>query len=75
VTTESGEPIPNAVVEVIPADLSVVPRVAVTDDKGVVTFSDVPRGAVRVIAGADGFAPATMTVAEGATAEIVLTRP
>jgi hypothetical protein len=42
VITPFDEPLPNAVVQLISANPAAVPRVAVTDAKGVVMFSDVP---------------------------------
>jgi hypothetical protein len=75
VITTSGEPLPNAVVELISANAAAVPQVAVTDAKGVVAFSDVPSGSLQLIASADGFATSTMRIGEDRTAEIVLTLP
>jgi hypothetical protein len=73
VITTSGEPLPNAVVEVISANPAAVPYVAVTDARGVVTFPDVPSGALQLIASADGFVTSTMHIGEDRTAEIMLT--
>jgi protocatechuate 3,4-dioxygenase beta subunit len=73
VITTSGEPLPNAAVELISADRAAVPRVAVTDAKGVVTFSDVPSGALQLIASADGLVMSTTRIEEGLTSEIVFT--
>jgi hypothetical protein len=73
VITTSGEPLPNAVVELLSANPAAVPRVAVTDAKGVVAFSDVPSGSLQLIASADGFVTATMHTPEHLTSEIVLT--
>jgi hypothetical protein len=73
VITPSGEPLPNAVIELIPADPAEVPRVAVTDAKGVVTFSDLPSGSLHLIASADGFVTSTMRIGENRTSEVVFT--
>jgi hypothetical protein len=73
VITTSGAPLPNAVVELISANPSAVPHVAVTDAKGVVAFIDVPSGSFQLIASADGFVTSTMRVGEDRTAEMVLT--
>jgi len=73
VITTSGEPLPNAVLELISANPTAVPRVAVTDAKGVVTFSDVPSGSCQLIASADGFVTSTMRIAEDIASEIVFT--
>jgi len=73
VVTTSGEPVPNTVVELIFADPAAVPRVAVTDAKGVVAFSDVPSGSLQLIALAEGYVTSTMRIGEERSAEIVLT--
>jgi hypothetical protein len=73
VITTSGESLPGAVVELVSASPAVVPRVAVTDAKGVVAFSDVPTRSLQLIASADGFVTSTISVGEDRTAEIVLT--
>ena len=73
VTTTSGEPLPNAVVELISANPAAVPHVAMTDAKGVVVFSDVPSGSFQLIATADGFVTSKMRIGDDRTAEIVLT--
>jgi hypothetical protein len=71
--TTSGEPLPNAVVELISAKPAAEPRVAVTDAKGVVVFSNVPSGSLQLIASADGFATATMHSGKDVASEIVVT--
>jgi hypothetical protein len=73
VITTSGEPLPNAVVELISANPAAVPRVAVTDAKGVGEFSDVPSGSLELIASADGFVTSTMRIERDRTSEIVFT--
>ena len=73
VTTTSGEPLPNALVELISANPAAVPRVAMADAKGVVTFADVPSGALDLIAHADGFAISTMRVENDRAGEVVFT--
>jgi hypothetical protein len=73
VITTSGEPLPKAVVELIPVNPSEVPHVAVTDAKGVATFSDVPSGSLQLIASADGFVTATIRVEKDHTGEVVFT--
>jgi len=69
----SGEPLANAVVELSSPDPIEVPRVAVTDAKGSVTFSDVPPGAFQLMAIADGFVTARTRIAEDQRTGIVLT--
>ena len=73
VITTSGEPLPNAVVELISANPAAVPRAAVTDAKGGVTFSDVPPGSLQLIASADGLVTSTMRVEKDVTREVVFT--
>jgi len=73
VITTSGEPLPNAVVELISANPSVISHVAVTDAKGVVSFSGVPPGSFQLIASADGFVTSTKRIREDRNTEIVLT--
>jgi carboxypeptidase family protein len=73
VTMTSGEPLPNAVVELISANPAAVPRVTLTDAKGVVTFSDVPSGSLQLIARADGFVTSTMHIEKDLTFQIVFT--
>src|SRR5438093_79075 len=73
VIATSGEPLRNAVVELISASPAEVPRVAVTDAKGVVTFPDVPSGSLQLIASADGFPTSTQRIEEDRTTEVVVT--
>ena len=73
VITTSGEPLPNAVVELISASSAAVPSVAVTDTRGFVAFSDVPSGSLQLIASADGFVPSTRRIAKDFNSEIVFT--
>ena len=73
VITPSGEPLANAVVELTSTNAAAVPRVAVTDARGVVTFSDVLSGSLQLIASADGFVTSTMRLGEDRTGEAVLT--
>ena len=68
-----GAPLPNAVVEFVPSDPIDVSDVAVTDAKGIVTFLDVPRGILRLLATAEGFVPAEVRVAEDARGSTTLT--
>jgi carboxypeptidase family protein len=73
VITTSGEPLPNAVVELLSANPAAVPQVAVTNANGVVAFSDVPSGSLQLTASADGFVTSWLRVGEERTAEIALT--
>jgi hypothetical protein len=50
-----------------------VPQIAVTDANGVVTFPDVPAGALRVTAIADGYGASTVGVPQDKRAGTVLT--
>ena len=62
VITTAGDPLPNAVVELISANPVAVPRIAVTDAKGIVTFSDLPSGSLQLVARASGFVTSTLGV-------------
>jgi carboxypeptidase family protein len=73
VITSLGEPLPNAVVELISANPAEVPRVAATGPQGVVTFSDVPSGSLQLIASADGFVTSTMRIGDDRTSAVVFT--
>ena len=70
VTTMAGEPLRNAVVELLSADPAAVPRVAPTDGRGVVAFDDVS-GSGQLIVSADGFATSAMRIAKDATGQVV----
>jgi hypothetical protein len=65
VMTVAGEPVPNAMVEFVPTDSAAVPRVALTDAGGAVSFGDVLSPSGQVIVSADGFAASTARVATG----------
>jgi hypothetical protein len=73
VMTTTGEPLRNAVVELMSADPAAVPRVAVTDAKGIVTFDDLPSGSLQLIASADGFVTSRMRIAKDAAGEVLFT--
>jgi hypothetical protein len=62
VIAASGEPLPDAVVQLISANPVAVPRVAITGAKGTVAFSDVPSGSLHVAASARGFATSAIRV-------------
>ena len=72
IVAASGEPLPDAVVELSATNPIEAPQVAVTDAKGVVTFTDVPAGALHVTAGADVFAATTIPIAENRRADVTL---
>jgi hypothetical protein len=73
VVTASGDPLPNAVVEVASANPLWAPQLAVTDAKGVVTFSDAPAGTLRVTAIANGQVASTMRIPQDDRLGAVLT--
>ncbi len=73
VATETGRPVPNAVVVLTSLDPMEIPRVVVTNPKGVAMFPDAPAGSIRLTASADGFAAAAQSIAEDRRTEIVLT--
>src|SRR4029077_2842976 len=73
VVTASGAPLRSAVVEVASANPLWAPQLAVTDVKGVVTFSDAPAGILRVTAIANGHVPSTMQITQNNRTGAVLT--
>jgi len=73
VMTTTRELLRNAVVELISTDAAAVPRVAVTDANGVVTFDDMASGSLQLIVSADGFVTSTMRIANGAIGEVLFT--
>ena len=70
--TTSGEPLPNALVELISTNTAAVPHVAVTNANGVVTFSDMKSGSLQLIASADRFVTSTMRIGNR-SGEVVFT--
>ena len=72
VVTTSGEALPDVVVALVSANPADVPRVAVTDAKGVVTFSEAPSGSLQLIASADGVVASPMRIEENRASEVVL---
>ena len=73
VHTASGDALPNAVVEVAPANRLWAPQIAVTDATGVATFPDVPAGTLRVTAMANGYVASTLRISQDNRAGAVLT--
>jgi hypothetical protein len=73
VVTASGDPLPNAVVEVVSANPLWGPQLAVTDAKGAVTFADAPAGTLRVAAIANGHVASTTRISQDNRAGVVLT--
>jgi hypothetical protein len=74
VLTTAGE-LPNGsgIVELSPEDPFEQSHIGVSDAKGRVAFLQVPRGALRVVASADGFIPAEAQLAADHRSEVVLT--
>jgi hypothetical protein len=74
VVSDDNKPVPNAVVTLLGGGEIV--HFAATYPSGMANFMDVGRGALNLTAHADGFAPATVHVAEDARASIriVMTR-
>lgn len=62
----------DAVVELLARGPADVAEFAVTDAKGIATFTDVPPGPLQFRAHADGFAPATVRIDEDGRASIVI---
>jgi carboxypeptidase family protein len=73
VVTASGDALPDAVVEVAPQNPLWAPQLAVTDAKGVVSFSDAPAGTLRVTAFANGYVASTLRISEDNRAGAVVT--
>jgi len=73
VVTAAGEPLSAAVVELTSRDPMEIPRVSVTDQKGLVTFPSAPSGSLRLTAAAEGFATAAISIADDHRTDIVLT--
>jgi hypothetical protein len=73
VITASGEPLPNAVVELTLDDPLEVDQVVAADAKGFVRFSGLPSGALRLMASANGFVTTAARISEDARTGIVLT--
>jgi hypothetical protein len=73
VVTESGEALPDAVVEVVPENPFVAPQIAVTDAKGVGTFLDAPAGTLRVTPIASGYLASTMRISQANRLSAVVT--
>jgi hypothetical protein len=72
VVTASGVSLPDAVVELSSTNPIETSQVAVTDAKGMVTFSDVPAGTLLVTARADLFAATTIQIADDRRADVTL---
>ena len=72
VTTTTGEPVRDAVVELVSSDLAALPRVAATNQRGVVTFDNVPSGSSQLTVNADGFVRSMIAVAKDATGDAVV---
>ncbi len=75
IVAASGEPLPYAVVALSATNPMEAPQVAVTNAKGVVIFTDVPAGTLRVTARADVFVATTIPIAENRRADVTLALP
>jgi Carboxypeptidase regulatory-like domain len=73
IVSDSGEPVADAVVEVSSENPFEESVVAATDAKGLVTFSELPPGALRLAAAADGFVSSETSVSEDARSGVVVT--
>jgi hypothetical protein len=73
VMTTASEPLSKAVVELLATDSAAVPRVTPTDRGGVVVFTDLPSGSMRLIASAEGFVTSTMHVSRDSAGDVVFT--
>ena len=73
VVADTGEPIAHAIVLLAPATIFDVGVYAATDTNGVVRFTNVPAGAARVVAQADGFVGATLNLPRDSDAPATVT--
>ena len=69
----TSEAVSDAVVQLVPANPLEVIQIAAADARGVVTFADVPPGAVRLTAVAPGFGTVNATIAPDVRSAIVMT--
>ena len=72
VVNDAGEAIAGAVVELGARNTREVAEFSAADEKGIAAFSEVPPGNLRFTARADGFAPATVNVAEESRGSILI---
>ncbi len=72
IVADSGEPIANAVVEVSSENPFEANVVATTDAKGLVTFSNLPPGTLRIVAGAEGFVTRETLISADARGGVVV---
>ena len=72
---ESGDPVPGAVVELIPENALEITHFSPTDDEGVAAFFDAPPGALRFVAHAAGYAPAETRIPAGRAGPAALMLP
>jgi hypothetical protein len=66
----TGEPLRNAVVEFLSADVTSAPRVTLTDGRGAAMFDNVPPGSSELIVSADGFVTSSIRIAKDVTDEV-----
>ena len=72
VNDEAGAAIAGAIVQLLPRGAGDAPEFVAADAKGNAYFNDLPPGALRFSAYADGFKPAVVPVAEEQRASIVI---
>ena len=73
ITAAGGDPVANAVVELVPENPASIGHIAVGDAKGRVLFADLPPGALRLTAHADGFTPSSLRIPHDRRGEVMLT--
>jgi hypothetical protein len=73
VVNGDGEALAGAVIELLTRSLSDPAEFAAANANGMATFADVPPGQLQFSAHAEGFAPATVRIAENGRAAIVIT--
>lgn len=69
----NGEPLPNALVELVTGNPLDVGDFAVTNGTGGVMFADLPRGALRLTVTTEGFSPAKIQVPADNRRDVVVT--
>ena len=73
VVNSDNEALAGAVVQLLTRSAAEAAEFAATDAKGIATFADAPPGQLQFGAHAEGFAPATVRIAEDGRASIVIT--
>jgi hypothetical protein len=73
VVTKSGEPIENAIVQLLPPTVLDIGVIGVTDANGVVVFTNVPPREARVRVSAEGYVPSAIALPANSDASVEIT--